>query len=174
MKVFIRFGFTPLFILLCLLVSCTPKKTALYYFDGKTIIRAETKNLSVFSLYENGEKQDEVIWKHEKPPYEDSATSFSLYWDKDTVYIVGNDQWYKDNTSQHNVFKIVLYDEIDPFFNGGDFDLISKCDSLETEGRHYLLLNTFETECSFNQFDDSYPILIRVTYKNGKHSFSNY
>lgn len=174
MKAVFRVGFTPLFILLCLFVSCSPKKTASYFLDGKTIIREETKSLSVFSIFENGEKLDEVTWKHEKPPYEDSGTLFSLYWDKDTVFIIGNDQWYKHNTSQHNVFKIVLDDELDPFFNGGDFGLISKCDSLQTEGRHYLLLNAFETECRFNHFDDLNPILIRATYKKGKQSFSNY
>lgn len=174
MKACISIGITTLFILLCLLASCSPKKSVSYFFDGKTIIREEMKSLSVFSIFENGVKLDEVIWQHKKPPYEDSATSFSLFWDKDTVYIVGNNQWYKHNTSEHNIFKIVLEDELDPFFNGGDFGLISKCDSLETEGQHYLLLNTFETECRFNQFDDLNPILIRATYKKGKQSFSNY
>ena len=163
-----------MFILLCLFVSCSPKKTASYFLDGKTIIREETKSLSVFSIFENGEKLDEVTWKHEKPPFEDSGTLFSLYWDKDTVFIIGNDQWYKRDVSQHNIFRIVLDDEYDPLFNGGNFELLSKCYDLEREGRHYLLMNTFEAECRFNQFENSYPILIRATYKKGKQSFSNY
>lgn len=66
MKACISIGVTTLFILLCLLASCSPKKSVSYFFDGKTIIREEMKSLSVFSIFENGVKLDEVIWQQKK------------------------------------------------------------------------------------------------------------
>lgn len=174
MKTTIKIGIAVLFAIICAHVFLSTKKTAIYSLGNQTIVRVDRNNESVFSLYENGEKQDEVRWSHEKPPYEDSGTIFCIFWDIDTIYILGNSQWYRPDESLRNLITIIYYDDYNQIINGGDFHLSSLCQYLTKEGRRYKIMNSFEAECRINQFDELNPILIQATYSKGRKTYSNF